>query len=212
LGLDFGWHRRADSWDWSSSKTRFENLSLPALQGSIQLDNAAAVLAALEALAPRLPVTRDAIDKGLSTVRLAGRFQVLEFQGAQWILDVAHNPAAAQTLAQRLSELDRRQPTIAICGVLADKDLDGILAPLRHRFDQWIAVGLPGPRATPFDQFAEQLRAAGLKVWAACPDVPSGCERASQIAGARGRVVVFGSFMTVGPALEWLQARCVTLR
>jgi dihydrofolate synthase / folylpolyglutamate synthase len=212
LGLAFDSHRRTDSWDWSSSKTRMEDLPLPALQGAIQLDNAAAVLAALEALAPRLPVTRDAIDKGLSTVRLGGRFQVLEFQDAQWILDVAHNPAAAQTLGQRLSELDRRQPTIAICGVLGDKDLDGILAPLRDCFDQWIAVGLPGPRATPFDQFAEQLRAAGLYVSAACPDVRTGCARASELVGVRGRVVVFGSFMTVGPALEWLQARCVTLR
>lgn len=212
LGQDFDWQRHADGWDWWSGSVRYENLPLPALQGVVQIDNAAAVLAALRSLGPRLPVTRDAIDEGLRTVNLAGRFQVYEL-GAQWILDVAHNPAAAQTLARRLGELDVRKPTIAVCGVLGDKDLAGILAPLKSSFDQWIAVGLSGTRAIPIEHFAEQLRAASLPVSGSCPDVVSGCEQARLLAGrGGGRVVVFGSFMTVGPALEWLQSRCVTLR
>jgi dihydrofolate synthase/folylpolyglutamate synthase len=210
LGREFDWHRVGARWHWRSSNGRFDDLPLPGLQGAIQLDNAAAVLAALEALAPRLSVTRAAIDEGLSTVRLAGRFQIVELD-AEWILDVAHNPAAAHTLAERLKDLDTRKPTIAVCGVLSDKDLNGILAPLKDSFDEWIAVGLSGPRASPVNQFAKTLRAAGLSVVASCPDVLSGCERASALAGARGRVVVFGSFMTVGPALQWLQSRCVTL-
>lgn len=209
LGRDFDWHRQGDRWQWRSSKTQFDELAPPGLQGTIQLDNAAAVLAALEALTPRLPVTRAAIEEGLRTVRLSGRFQILHF-GPQWILDVAHNPAAAQTLAQRLSELDPRQPTIAVCGVLNDKDLSGILAPLENSFDHWIAVGLSGPRASPVGEFADNLHAAGLNVAACCPDVVSGCERALVLAGMQGRVVVFGSFMTVGPALQWLQARVVS--
>lgn len=211
LGRDFDWQRQGDRWHWHSMKTRVDDLALPGLQGAVQLDNAAAVLAALEALTERLPITRSAIEEGLRTVRLSGRFQVLDC-GAQWILDVAHNPAAAHTLAQRLSELDARQPTIAICGVLGDKDLNGIVAPLKQSFDHWIAVGLSGPRAAPVDAFAEHLREAGLNVVASSPDVVSGCERALAIAGAQGRVVVFGSFMTVGPALQWLEGRCVTLR
>lgn len=210
LGQEFDWQRHSDRWSWWSSASRYDDLPLPALQGVIQIDNAAAVLAALESLAHCLPVTREAMDQGLRTVRLAGRFQMVELE-SQWILDVAHNPAAAQTLAQRLGELDRRS-TIAVCGVLGDKDLKGILAPLEDSFDRWIAVGLSGPRATPVDDFARQLRAAGMEVAASCPDVISGCERALSLAGAGGRVVVFGSFMTVGPALEWLQRRCVTLR
>lgn len=211
LGQQFDWQRQGDRWNWWSSGSRYDDLPLPALQGAVQIDNAAAVLAALDALAHRLPVSREAIDNGLRTVRLAGRFQVFEFE-TQWILDVAHNPAAAQTLAQRLRELDLRSPTVAVCGVLGDKDLSGILAPLKSSFDRWIAVGLTGPRATPVDQFADHLSAAGMEVAASCSDVISGCERALAVAGVEGRVVVFGSFLTVGPALEWLQARCVTLR
>lgn len=211
LGRDFDWVRTASSWSWQNRSTRMDDLPLPALAGEAQLDNAAAVLACLACLSDRLAVPRAAIEEGLRTVKLPGRFQRIEY-GAEWVLDVAHNPAAAKTLARSLANLPPRAPCIAVCGVLGDKDLEHIYAELEHAFDGWVAAGLEGPRALEPSVLAARLRVEGAEVLAACATVASACARALELAGPRGRVVVFGSFLTVGPALEWLRSSCVTLR
>jgi dihydrofolate synthase / folylpolyglutamate synthase len=209
LGSDFDWQASAHTWNWRGRQTNRLELPMPALHGRAQLDNAATTLAALEALQARLPVSRTAIDAGLRTVTLPGRFQVIEC-GAQWVLDVAHNPDAAATLAENLSASSKRGPTIAVCGVLGDKDLPAIVTPLAESFDAWVAVELQGPRARAIDLFAAELGNLGMNVLASSPNVAAACDRALGLAGMRGRIVVFGSFLTVGPALEWLGSRCVT--
>jgi dihydrofolate synthase / folylpolyglutamate synthase len=209
LGSDFDWQASAHTWNWRGRRTSHPELPMPALHGQTQLDNASIALAALEILQARLPVSRTAIDTALRTVTLPGRFQLIEC-GAQWVLDVAHNPDAAGTLAENLRASSERRPTIAVCGVLGDKDLPGIVAPLAESFDGWIAVELQGPRARPIDSFAAELRKLGINVLATSPSVAAASERALGLAGRQGRVVVFGSFLTVGPALDWLESRCVT--
>jgi dihydrofolate synthase / folylpolyglutamate synthase len=209
LGRDFDWEASANIWNWRGRQTSHLELPMPALHGEAQLENASTALAALETLQARLPVSRTAIETGLRTVSLPGRFQVIEC-GAQWVLDVAHNPDAASTLAENLRASPERRPTIAVCGVLGDKDLPGIIAPLAGSFDGWVAAELQGPRARPIDSFADELRKLQINVLATSPSVPAACERALQLAGKQGRIVVFGSFLTVGPALEWLGSRCVT--
>ncbi len=210
LGRDFDWTRTPSGWDWQHRSVRTEGLPLPALVGEGQLDNASAVLACLTCLSDRLSVPRSAIENGLRTVELAGRFQRIPCE-TEWVLDVAHNPAAANTLARSLATLPARNPCIAVCGVLGDKDLTNIYRELEHSFDGWVVTGLEGPRALAPDELGRRLTAEGAHVLAACADVESGCARALEIAGRDGRVVVFGSFLTVGPALEWLRERCVTL-
>ncbi len=210
LGRDFDWTRTPSGWDWQHRSVRTEGLPLPALVGEGQLDNASAVLACLTCLSDRLFVPRSAIENGLRTVELAGRFQRIPCE-TEWVLDVAHNPAAANTLARSLATLPARNPCIAVCGVLGDKDLTNIYRELEHSFDGWVVTGLEGPRALAPDELGRRLTAEGAHVLAACADVESGCARALEIAGRDGRVVVFGSFLTVGPALEWLRERCVTL-
>jgi dihydrofolate synthase/folylpolyglutamate synthase len=205
LGRDFDWARADTSWSWRHRSIRMDDLPLPALAGEAQLDNASAVLACLACLSDRLPVPREAIDTGLRTVELRGRFQRIE-GNPEWVLDVAHNPAAARTLARSLARLPQRDPCIAVCGVLGDKDLRGIYAELEHAFDGWVIAGLPGPRALEPNALAERFRGEGADVLAVCTDVPSACARASEKAGPHGRIVVFGSFLTVGPASMWLEA------
>lgn len=206
LGRDFDWARSASGWSWSFRSRRTEGLPLPALAGDAQLDNAAAVLACLACVSDRLAVSRQAIEEGLTTVALPGRFQRIERE-TEWLLDVAHNPAAAKTLARSLAALPPRTPCIAVCGILGDKDASRISAELDGAFDGWVVAGLEGPRALEPRVLAERLRSAGAHVLAECADVASACARAKDIAGPRGRVVVFGSFLTVGPAIEWLSRR-----
>lgn len=206
LGRDFGYQRHGDRWSWHGTKSGYADLPRPALVGEIQFANAASVLAVLESLAERLPVARGAIERGLQRVSLPGRFQIVQGR-AEWILDVAHNPAAARTLASQLAERATVGRTIAVCGILGDKDIEGVVDELRGRFDEWLLCGLSGARAVDVNQLARRLRARGANVTVLAPDVATACAMAESTARAGDRVVVFGSFLTVGPALAWLRSQ-----
>src|SRR4030095_4298362 len=165
---------------------------LPALAGTSQLGNAAVALAVLEATEPALLVPDEAVRAGLRNVRLPGRFQIVA--GApEWILDVAHNSEAAQSLAASLAERPCRGRTIAVCGILADKDIEAIVAALRAGVQRWIAGGLQGPRAA---DLARRIRAAGADSLVAVENVAAGMAQARLECRPGDRVLAFGSFLT----------------
>jgi dihydrofolate synthase/folylpolyglutamate synthase len=218
LGVEFEFTRSDQRWSWrgSGGAVRFGGLPPPGLYGDVQFENASAVLQVLACLSERLPVSREAIETGLTSVRLTGRFQVLPGV-VDWILDVAHNPAAAKTLAEQLRQdryqrdrcqMDRRR-TLAVCGILGDKDIEGIAAQLRQSFDEWIVAGLSGGRAVPSNELAARLGQMDANVVATAASVEAACRLAQQRALPGDRIVVFGSFLTVGPALEWLEKRAI---
>jgi dihydrofolate synthase/folylpolyglutamate synthase len=207
---DFGFTEQQHGWRWWMQTRQLEQLPLPSIGGEIQVWNASVALAALHLLSARLPVSRAAIEQGLRATQLSGRFQIVAATAtrpSEWILDVAHNPLSATVLADHLAAYSNRtgrKRTIAVLGVLADKDLHGMIDALRNQVDAWIAVGLSGPRALSAQLLAERLRMEGVTVLGTAADVHSACELAGQEAGAGNRVLVCGSFMSVGPALEWL--------
>ena len=200
LGSDFDIVERPDGWDYVGLGSRRRELPLPALAGSIQLANAATALAVLEAAEPVVLVPDEAVRAGLANVRLPGRFQVVG-SDPQWILDVAHNPDAARALALSLRARPCRGRTIAVCGILADKDIDGIVAALAGMVQQWIAVGLDGPRSMPASALAERIQAQTSAPVAGVASVAAGCALAAAACEKDDRILVFGSFHTVGPAL-----------
>lgn len=203
-GRDFQVRRSDDRWSWSGVRGRLDDLPSPALVGDIQFDNAAAVLTVLEALAERLPVSRDAIERGLRKVQIAGRFQRIRKEH-EWILDVAHNPAAARVLASQLATTATKGRTIAVCGILGDKDIEGICHTLTSRIDVWIVAGLGSDRSIGPADLAERLRHCGANVVATADSVSQACATAASLAAAADRIVVFGSFLTVGAAFQWLE-------
>jgi dihydrofolate synthase/folylpolyglutamate synthase len=151
MGRDFGYQRQEQQWLYwlragNGEVTRRGGLAFPALRGERQLANAACALAALDALHQRLPVAMQDIRRGLGEVELAGRFQVLPGRPAV-VLDVAHNPQAARTLAANLGEMAFHRNTWAVFGMLADKDVDGVIGALRERVTHWLPCSLEGVRA-----------------------------------------------------------------
>jgi len=201
-GRDFHGRERADgTWDYADAAGSLDGLPPPALAGPVQVGNAATVLAALRELQARLPLGRDAMERGLGAVRLPGRFQRIAAAGQfEWVLDVAHNPAAAATLAENLARHPVRGRTIAVCGMLDDKDVGGVLGLLRDRMDCWLAASTDGARGMSDVALVARAAAAGIRM-AAAGTVPEAMRQAAAMARAGDRVVVFGSFHTVGPAL-----------
>jgi dihydrofolate synthase/folylpolyglutamate synthase len=209
LGVEFDVVRReGPAWDYRGSVGVLANLPAPALRGDAQYDNAASAIAAIAAI-ERLVVPPSAVAEGLRSVRLPGRFQVIEPSDDKptWILDVAHNPAAAEVLARNLSLLPKRGRCFAVCGILADKDASGIGAALKWCFDAWWLASTDGARGTTAAVLAARLGGIVAAPLSLAHDIAAACEAAAAAASAHDRVVVFGSFHTVGPALDWLIAQ-----
>lgn len=205
LGQEFDYVRRGTRWSWRGQRQRWDDLPAPSLIGDIQYDNAASVLAVLESLSGTLRVDRGAIERGLTSTRLTGRFQLVVEGEIEWILDVAHNPAAARTLATQLDGRAARGKTLAVCGMLGDKDIEGVAAELAGRFDFWVVGGLSGTRAIAPERVSQRLQDGGATVGDVAPDIIEACARARSLAAPGDRIVVFGSFLAVAPVLEWLR-------
>ncbi len=205
FGRDFNYSGDRQQWNYGGRSLRRNALAYPGLRGANQLLNASAALAALEALRDRLPLGAQEVRSGLVMVELPGRFQVLPGRPAV-ILDVAHNPHAAATLAQNLDNMGFHPYTFAVFGAMADKDIPGILAQLIGRIDHWCLTDLPLPRAASAEFLREQLRAAGFRESAepgaerslrCFPSPEQAFADARNRAGENDRIAVFGSFLTV---------------
>lgn len=203
LGQDFGFERQEGQWAYWGPRGRRAGLAHPALRGAIQLRNAAAVLCALDAL--ELPVAMQEVRRGLVEVTLPGRFQVLPGR-PQVILDVAHNVEAARNLADNLAASGFAPETIAVCGMLRDKDIAGVLRALAPRITRWHLAALPGPRGASAQDLEERLRSVDARPVAERFPLPAQALAAALERAEEGdKIVVFGSFLTVGEAMSWLK-------
>ncbi|MCC7462629.1 MAG: bifunctional tetrahydrofolate synthase/dihydrofolate synthase [Gammaproteobacteria bacterium] len=202
---DFHWSVAPDgSWSWRDAVAAYPRLPAPALAGHIQYRNAATALAALRCL-PGIALPGDAaIAAGLERARIAGRLQIVP-GAVEWLLDVAHNEPAAAVLAAELAAQGTAGRRIAVVGMLGDKDVRAVTARLDALIDHWIFCGIAEePRG--LDAATLRERAGPVRGTSECQStVAAGCERARALARPGERVIVFGSFHAVGPALEWLR-------
>lgn len=231
-GKDFTWHveEAAEAnapaggarWSYNGLHLSLRNLPPSALAGSIQYRNAATALAALEALEATLPtiaatpgrqlsaalrgplaLSEHTVTVALRNVSLPGRFQTVHVASVEWILDIAHNEPAAAIFAGHVRERPTEGRTFAVVGILGDKDAGAIARLVGPVVDHWILCAIPGPRGTSAEDLAKRMSLPDSRTTLAA-SVEAGCEVARATAKPGDRVLVFGSFHTVGPALQWL--------
>ncbi|WP_367065725.1 bifunctional tetrahydrofolate synthase/dihydrofolate synthase [Oryzisolibacter sp. LB2S] len=208
FGQDFNYSGDKQQWAWAGRGRRYAGLAYPALRGANQLINASGALAALEALRSRLPVTAQAVRLGLAQVELPGRFQVVAGQPTL-VLDVAHNPHSVAALTANLDAMAYFPATHAVFGAMADKDLKPMLARIGPLVDHWYFTDLPTPRAETAASLQRQWNALQMvaggrrQVGTSLHASPEDALRAAMAAAdPADRIVVFGSFYTVGGVLK----------
>jgi dihydrofolate synthase/folylpolyglutamate synthase len=204
VGRDFSQSGDRQQWSWAGRGRRYNALAYPALRGANQLLNASGVLAVFEALRECLPVSAQAVRSGLSSVALAGRFQIVPGQPAL-VLDVAHNPHAVSALAYNLDQMGFFPRTHAVFGAMRDKDIAGMLARIAPLVEHWYLSDLPVPRAAAATDLALALKAIapGAEAPPSCHAQPADALRAALAAAdPADRIVVFGSFLCVGGVLK----------
>jgi len=188
-------------WNYRSPAGSRNALPYPALRGVYQLNNASAALAALDALQEKLPVSMEAVRRGLSEVTLPGRFQMVPGR-PMLILDVAHNPHAAHSLARNLAALPPAR-TFAVFAMLKDKDMAGVARALNGHVDVWLAAGIDAPRGATAAELAQVLRDEKIQGEIALFATPANALRhACNTAAENDRIVAFGSFYTVAGAMR----------
>ncbi len=199
--------RHADSWDWSCGDSRWPELPYPDPFNTCQVQNAAGVLMVLHALRERFPVTVEAIREGLAGFRLNGRFQVIPGE-LPYVLDVAHNRQAAQTLLENLQHVPSQGRTHVIIGMLRDKDRLGVFEVLNEAADTWHTISLTNARGATADKLTAELEAMQTGKPVTTQNTMEAALAAVRAeAGTGDRVLITGSFLTVGAALRLLEAR-----
>jgi dihydrofolate synthase / folylpolyglutamate synthase len=204
LGRDFNFSGDKQQWAWAGRGRRYAGLAYPALRGANQLINASGVLAALEALRTRLPVTAQAVRNGLAMVELPGRFQIVPGQPTL-VLDVAHNPHSVAALAANLDAMGFYPTTHGVFGAMGDKDLAAMFKKMGPLIDRWYFTDLPTARADTASALkakwqAQETRSDVSATTHADPMQALRCAVAA--ADPADRIVVFGSFYTVGGVLK----------
>lgn len=208
-GTDFDLDEQAQAWSWRGRDADGRPLALHDLALlDLPQDNAALALQAYALLG--LPWRAAALAQALQDTRIAGRLErrSIDWQGRRLslLLDVGHNPHAAVYLAGRLARRAPRGRRLAVFGLLADKDLHGVLAPLHGLIADWAVAPLPTPRSRTADELQTALAALGARV-TAWSSLAQALETQCAQAGEDDEILVFGSFYSVAEALAWLQSR-----
>ena len=196
-------------WQWRGQDARgqrVELLDLPLL--NLPMENAALALQAYLLL--DLPWDAAQIAATLLTTKVVGRLdrRTFDWQGKRLnlMLDVGHNPHAADYLAQRLARTPPVGRRLAVFGLLVDKDLDGVVAPLLGSVQSWAVAPLDTPRRRPAVELETALQNLGAPV-TSYASVTAALEAQCAVATAEDEILLFGSFYCVAEALEWLARR-----
>ena len=200
-----------DGWQYIRAEQIRHHLPLPALQGPYQLNNAACAITAVESLLASLPVSQDAIAKAMQRVILSGRFQVIvehADHSPKVILDVAHNPHAANALALNLAACRQTQgKTIAVFAMLADKDIQGVVEAVKNEVDTWYIAGIEHVRGAEARELAtivaKVLPVADVKIF---DTVAQAYAQACIDVSENDKIIVFGSFFTVSNVMQVIES------
>ena len=206
INRDFSVKKLAHGWQYWQGE---ENYLLPnlGLQGEFQLNNAACVICAVQHMEFVLPVAINQIYTALQAVTLIGRFYAIQ-SNPSIIVDVAHNPHAALSLAHNLKTTACAGKTLAVFAMLADKDIDGVIQALSVHINQWFIADNHSIRGAKAQNLQDKLMQHDSKARAVLfADVASALVAACKVATKNDRIIVFGSFYTVADAIAHVSSK-----
>ena len=201
-GHDYGINQQHSKrcWEWFAAKIRIIGLT----NSYIKQENIATSLMVISLINRHYhSIDLVNINRGIKQVSMIGRAQRLCSQ-TDYLFDVAHNPASASALANKLQQLPKTAKTYAVFSILAGKDIYNTIKPLLGLIDAWFIAGLNEARAATLEQIEQQLAAHHVESWYTFASIEEAFEAAADQAKTDDRVVVFGSFYTVGKTLTLL--------
>jgi dihydrofolate synthase/folylpolyglutamate synthase len=208
IGKDFDFRRVGAGWRRARDAATAPVLPLPPFGGEEQFSNAAACAAVVDCLAAELPVPDAALAVGIARAYLRGRLERVAIDGVEWVFDVGHNPAAAAQLAASVARLPPAQRTWVVFAAMRDKDLAGVVQPFVSTAEGWFVAQASTDRGATGEELGLLLASLDARGVVVADGIESAVSRARAAAAAHDRVVVYGSFHTVGTASEALRLYC----
>jgi len=176
----------------------------PSMAGAYQLDNLAAALCAFALLNPACFSKADEISSAIRGTRVAGRLQSVAVS-PEIILDVGHNVLAAEAVATFFKHEDRSDIS-CVLAMLADKPAEAVALTLGEVCSRWFCAALPGPRGQTGEALANKMKSvlphADVRAFAG---LDAAMQEAVSSTAKDGTVLVFGSFLTVSAAADWVR-------
>ncbi len=211
LGSEFDYIREGAGWHYRGTRWDLPQLPPPALRAKRNMTNAATAIAALEEIDARLTIPAAAIAHGLRRVRLVGRFQVIAPRRAR-CTDVdpgcrAQSGRRARARAAICAVTRSRAEPWRCAGSWPTRMQRRVAAELRDCIDAWWCVSTEASGAAAARPGTTRSRPLVTAPVEAADSMPAGCAAALAHAEPQDRIVVFGSFHMVGPALDWLESR-----
>ncbi len=203
FSTEYDYEAGLNGWTWRGASEELSELPYPEVADGAQLRNVSLALAAVEAYDPKL-LNRAAVEQALKAERPPGRFQIIK-RKHEWVLDVAHNPQAAEVLSERLEALPEPTEMTAVVGMLADKEVGPFAQKLAGRVDRWVVCTVEDSRAVSGEKLAASIEAVGGQIAEICSTPDDALDSAARVTSEGGRILVCGSFRIVGPALSWLR-------
>ena len=207
LNQNYSYDIQQLDWCWKCDKKVLAELPLPGLKGVPQFNNLSGVLMCLSVLQDRLPVADEIIYRTLPDIHLMGRFQVIKGK-PEIILDVSHNPDSTALLAENLQQHSGAGKTHALVAMLKDKDISESLSNVFSYIDHWTFTGLKVSRGEKPEVLEAALKEINSS--SSCQiitDINTAWEHVYRNAGENDRIVVFGSFHTVGAIIDCLSSK-----
>lgn len=202
LGQEFNYSKNQNSWNWYSKQSHLSDLPAPVLKGEHQYRNASSVLVAIDYLQDKIAVSEQAIRQGLKQANLPGRFQLITSEPAV-LLDVSHNPQAAQALIDHLQTEYKQTPVHAIFTMMNDKDISGVVNLMQPYITHWYISPLDNVRTInetelekTFQQYHINKISLGYTNFLACYQ-----DAKNKALNDQGIILIFGSFFLVSEYL-----------
>lgn len=194
-------------------RARYDDVFVP-LYGAHQAQNAVVALAAVEAFVGTQALGDDVVAQGLTSVTSPGRLEIVR-RSPTIVLDAAHNPHGARATAAALDDSFQFSPLIGVVGVMADKDVEGVLAAFEPHFAHVVCTQSSFERALSAERLAETaIEIYGEDRVSVEPRLAEALDQATALAEAgeafgdplgSGAVLVTGSIVTVGEARRLLR-------
>ncbi|QIQ41770.1 MAG: bifunctional tetrahydrofolate synthase/dihydrofolate synthase [Buchnera aphidicola (Microlophium carnosum)] len=192
INIDWSWKKKNNYWNFIHSNIQLYNLPIT----HIPLSNTAIALAAL--YYSGFEMNEKIIRKSIANVQLSGRFQIIS-TFPYIIVDVAHNPDAAKYLSKKIDEMSIKGKIYAVVGVLNDKDISGIINPLRNKIHYWFAAPLKTIRTATKSQLKNIFIMHNTSVLSS---INEAYKQAFTLSKKQDAIIIFGSFLTVSEFLS----------
>ena len=191
LGIDFDYTVKDTVWAWSNQQQILTDLPLP----NFILDNVATAIMAVEILQPKLPIPhfKKVLRHVLPKLMLPGRMQILTTPCLQ-IFDIAHNPAAAIKLTEKLATLPNKGKTYAVFSMFADKNIANTIKPFKNLVNVWSIAKLQHPRAANLTQLQQAFIDNQITVFKTYKNIELAYQDRLANVTINDRVLIFGSF------------------